>query len=223
MKKVSFFMLFVVLSLCLCACATTREIDPLDGFKVTTVAGVEVKDGSVTLTQSQYNAFVASPEDNCQYTIASGVTAKISVTENKLVFDLTTTGGNKGKYEITLTVVPDVDETDPLDGFKVTTVAGVEVKDNSVTLTQSQYNALVASPKDNCQYTIADGVTAKISVSETKLIFDLTTTGGNKGKYEITLTVVPDVDETDPLEGFKVTTVAGVEVKDNSVTLSQSQ
>ena len=73
-------MLFVVLSLCLCACATTREIDPLDGFKVTTVAGVEVKDGGVTLTQSQYNALVASSEDNCQYTIANGVTAEISVT-----------------------------------------------------------------------------------------------------------------------------------------------
>ena len=216
-------MLFVVLSLCLCACATTSEIDPLDGFKVTTVAGVEVKDGGVTLTQSQYNALVAAPEDNCQYTIASGVTAKISVTENKLVFDLTTTGGNTGKYEITLTVVPDVDETDPLEGFKVTTVAGVEVKDNSVTLTQSQYNALVAAPEDNCQYTIASGVTAKISVTENKLVFDLTTTGGNKGKYEITLTVVPDVDETDPLDGFKVTTVAGVEVKDDSVTLTQSQ
>ena len=174
-------MLFVVLSLCLCACATTREIDPLDGFKVTTVAGVEVNDGGVTLTQSQYNALVASPKDNCQYTIANGVTAEISVSENKLVFDLTTTGGNTGKYEITLTVVPDVDETDPLEGFKVTTVAGVEVKDNSVTLTQSQYNALVASPEENCQYTIASGVTAKISVSENKLVFDLTTTGGNTG------------------------------------------
>ena len=223
MKKISFFMLFVVLSLCLCSCGTPSEINPLDGFKVSTVAGVEVKDDSVTLTQSQYDALVASPEENCDYTLSSGVTAKITVDGNKLVFNLTTSDGTEGKYEITLTVVPDKDESDPLDGFAITAVAGVEVKNDSVTLTQSQYDALVASPEENCQYTLSSGVTAKITVTETKLVFDLKTPGGTEGKYEIALTVVPDKDESDPLDGFTITAVMGVEVKDDSVTLTQSQ
>ena len=223
MKKTSFFILFVVLSLCLCSCGTTIESDPLDGFKVTAVAGVEINDGSVTLTQSQYDALVASPDENCDYTISNGVTAKITIDGNKLVFNLTTTGGNEGKYEITLTVVPDKDESDPLDGFKVTAVAGVEINDGSVTLTQSKYDALVALPEENCDYTLTNGVTAKITVTETKLVFDLKTPGGNEGKYEITITVVPDKDESDPLDGFTITAVAGVEIKDDSVTLTQSQ
>jgi len=118
MKKFSFFILIVVLSLSLFACEATVESDPLDGFKVTSVAGVEVKDNAVTITRSQYDALVALPEENCEYTLASGVTAKIIVTETKLVFDLKTPGGNEGKYEITLTVVPDKDESDPLDGLR---------------------------------------------------------------------------------------------------------
>lgn len=65
MKKLSLFILLVVLSLCLCACEITEETDPLDSIKVTAVAGVEVKDNSVTLTQSQYNALKTSPAENC--------------------------------------------------------------------------------------------------------------------------------------------------------------
>lgn len=41
---------------------STSEINPLDSFIVTTVAGVEVKDDCVTLTQSQYDALLLSPE-----------------------------------------------------------------------------------------------------------------------------------------------------------------
>ena len=210
-------MLFVVLSLCLCSCGTPSESDPLDGFTITAVAGVEVKNDSVTLTQSQYDALVASPEENCQCTLTNGVTAKITVTATKLVFDLKTPGGNEGKYEITLTVVPDKDESDPLDGFTITAVAGVEVKNDSVTLTQSQYDALVASPEENCDYTLSSGVTAKITVTATKLVFDLKTPGGNEGKYEITLTVLSDLAEID------VKTVNNKQVVDGKVTFGESE
>ena len=110
MKKISFLMLFSVLSLCLCACETTNEssnslntttsesssfdkttsesstldvttseINPLDGFKVTTVAGVEVKNDCVTLTQAQYDALVLSPKENCEYTLSNEVEATLSV------------------------------------------------------------------------------------------------------------------------------------------------
>ena len=217
MKKISFFMLFVVLSLCLCACEAPGESDPLDGFAITAVAGIEVKDDCVTLTKVQYDALVASPEENCDYTLTNGVTAKITVTETKLVFDLKTPGGNEGKYEITLTVVPDKDESDPLDGFAITAVAGIEVKDDCVTLTKVQYDALVASPEENCDYTLTNGVTAKITVTETKLVFDLKTPGGNEGKYEITLTVLSD------LADIEVKTVRGKQVVDGKVTFGESE
>ena len=217
MKKISFLMLFVVLSLCLYSCGTPSEINPLDGFKITSVASVEVKDKSVTLAQSQYDALVASPEENCDYTLTNGVTAKITVDGNKLVFNLKTPGGNEGKYEITLTVLPDKDESDPLDGFKITSVASVEVKDNSVTLTQSQYDALVASPEENCDYTLTNGVTAKITVDGNKLVFNLKTPGGNEGKYEITLTVLSDLAEID------VKTVNNKQVVDGKVTFGESE
>ena len=82
MKKLSLFILLVVLSLCLCACEITEETDPLDSIKVTAVAGVEVKANSVTLTQSQYNALKSSPAENCDYTLYNGVTAQVSVNEN---------------------------------------------------------------------------------------------------------------------------------------------
>ena len=217
MKKISFFILFVVLSLCLCACEAPSESDPLDGFAITAVSGIEVKDDCVTLTKAQYDALVASPEENCEYTLTNGVTAKITVTETKLVFDLKTPGGNEGKYEITLTVVPDKDESDPLDGFTITAVSGIEVKDDCVTLTRSQYDALVASPEENCKYTLTNGVTAKITVTETKLVFDLKTPGGNEGKYEITLTVLSD------LADIEVKTVRGKQVVDGKVTFGESE
>ena len=217
MKKISFFILFVVLSLCLCACEAPSESDPLDGFAITAVSGIEVKDDCVTLTKAQYDALVASPEENCEYTLTNGVTAKITVTETKLVFDLKTPGGNEGKYEITLTVVPDKDESNPLDGFAITAVAGIEVKDDCVTLTKAQYDALVASPEENCEYTLTNGVTAKITVTETKLVFDLKTPGGNEGKYEITLTVLSD------LADIEVKTVRGKQVVDGKVTFGESE
>ena len=223
MKKISFFILFVVISVSLCACGEISAINPLDGFKVTSVSGVEVKDDSVTLTQSQYDALVASPEENCKYTLSDGVEAKISIDGNQLVFNLTASDGNTGKYTITITVVPDKEAINPLDGFKVTSVAGVEVKDDSVTLTQSQYDALVASPEANCKYTLSDGVEAKISIDGNQLVFNLTASDGNTGKYTITITVVPDKEAINPLDGFKLTSVSGVEVKDDSVTLTQSQ
>ena len=66
---------------------STSEINPLDNFIVTTVAGVEVKDDCVTLTQSQYDALRSSPEENCNYTLSNGVQAVISVEGNQLIFD----------------------------------------------------------------------------------------------------------------------------------------
>ena len=223
MKKTSFFILFVVLSVSLCACGEISAINPLDGFKVTSVSGVEVKDDSVTLTQSQYDALVSSTEENCKYTLSDGVEAKISIDGNQLVFNLTASDENTGKYTITITVVPDKEAINPLDGFKVTSVSGVEVKDDSVTLTQSQYDALVASPEANCKYTLSDGVEAKISIDGNQLVFNLTASDGNTGKYAITITVVPDKDESNPLDGFKITSVSGVEVKDDGVTLAKAQ
>ena len=100
MKKISFFILFVVLSVSLCACGEISAINPLDGFKLTSVSGVEVKDDSVTLTQSQYDALVSSPEANCKYTLSDGVEAKISIDGNQLIFNLTASDGNTGKYTI---------------------------------------------------------------------------------------------------------------------------
>ena len=217
MKKISFFILFVVLSVSLCACGEISAIDPLDGFKVTSVSGVEVKDDSVTLTQSQYDALVSSPEANCKYTASDGVEAKISIDGNQLVFNLTASDGNTGKYTITITVVPDKEAINPLDGFKPTSVAGVEVKDDSVTLTQSQYDALVSSPEANCKYTLSDGVEAKISIDGNQLVFNLTASDGNTGKHTITMTVLSNLADID------VKRVCNKQVTDGKVTFGESE
>ena len=217
MKKISFFILFVVLSVSLCACGEISAIDPLDGFKVTSVSGVEVKDDSVTLTQSQYDALVSSPEANCKYTASDGVEAKISIDGNQLVFNLTASDGNTGKYTITITVVPDKEAINPLDGFKPTSVAGVEVKDDSVTLTQSQYDALVSSPEANCKYTASDGVEAKISIDGNQLVFNLTASDGNTGKHTITMTVLSNLADID------VKRVCNKQVTDGKVTFGESE
>ena len=217
MKKISFFILFVVLSVSLCACGEISAVNPLDGFKVTSVSGVEVKDDSVTLTQSQYDALVSSIEENCKYTLSDGVEAKISIDGNQLVFNLTASDGNTGKYTITITVVPDKEAINPLDGFKVTSVAGVEVKGDSVTLTQSQYDALVSSTEENCKYTLSDGVEAKISIDGNKLVFDLTASDGNTGKYTITMTVLSNLADID------VKRVCNKQVTDGKVTFGESE
>ena len=217
MKKISFFILFVVLSVSLCACGEISAINPLDGFKVTSVAGVEVKDDSVTLTQSQYDALVSSTEENCKYTLSDGVEAKISIDGNQVVFNLTASDGNTGKYTITMTVVPDKEAINPLDGFKLTSVSGVEVKDDSVTLTQSQYDALVASPEANCKYTLSDGVEAKISIDGNQLVFNLTASDGNTGKYTITMTVLSNLADID------VKRVCNKQVTDGKVTFGESE
>ncbi len=211
MKKLSFFILLVVLSLCLCACEITEETDPLDSIKVIAVAGVEVKDNSVTLTQSQYNALKTSPAENCEYTLYNGVTAQVSVNENQLVFALSTSTGTEGNYIITLNVLS------VADIITVQTVAGVEVKDNSVTLTQSQYNALKSSPAESCDYTLYNGVTAQVSVNENQLIFALSTSTGTEGSYIITLNVLSD------LADIEVKTVRSKEVIDGEVTFTESE
>ncbi len=217
MKKISFFILFVVLSVSLCACGEISAINPLDGFKLTSVAGVEVKDDSVTLTQSQYDALVSSPEANCKYTLSDGVEAKISIDGNQLVFNLTASDGNTGKYTITITVVPDKEAINPLDGFKVASVSGVEVKDDSVTLTQSQYDALISSTEANCKYTLSDEVEAKISIDGNKLVFNLTASDGNTGKHTITMTVLSDLADID------VKRVCNKQVTDGKVTFGESE
>ena len=87
MKKASVFILLSVLLLCLCACETVSEENPLDGFQITAVAGVQVQDDCVTLTKAQYDELVLSPEENCDYTLFSGVQAQISINGKQLVFD----------------------------------------------------------------------------------------------------------------------------------------
>ena len=211
MKKLSLFILLVVLSLCLCACEITEETDPLDSIKVTAVAGVEVKDNSVTLTQAQYNALKSSPAESCEYTLYNGVTAQVSVNENQLIFALSTSTGTKGRYVITLNVLSTADI------ITVQTVAGVEVKDNSVTLTQAQYNALKTSPAESCEYTLYNGVTAQVSVNENQLIFALSTSTGTEGRYVITLNVLSD------LADIEVKTVRSKEVIDGEVTFTESE
>ena len=190
---------------------TLNVLSVADIITVQTVAGVEVKDNSVTLTQSQYNALKTSPAESCEYTLYNGVTAQVSVNENQLIFALSTSTGTEGNYIITLNVLSTADI------ITVQTVAGVEVKDNSVTLTQSQYNALKTSPAESCEYTLYNGVTAQVSVNENQLIFALSTSTGTEGNYIITLNVLSD------LADIEVKTVRSKEVIDGEVTFTESE
>ena len=189
MKKISFFILFVVLSVSLCACGEISAINPLDGFKVTSVAGVEVKDDSVTLTQSQYDALVASPEANCKYTLSDGVEAKISIDGNQLVFNLTASDGNTGKYTITMTVLSNLADID------VKRVCNKQVTDGKVTFGESEY-AEFLNLQDYaaaCEYVSSDGSTVQIA-------FD-------KQDHKLTFTVLSE-DETNANEVTVEITVA---------------
>ena len=217
MKKISFLMLFSVLSLCLCACettsessnslntttsesssfekptsesstldVTTSEINPLDGFKVTTVAGVEVKDDYVTLTQAQYDALVLSPKENCEYTISSEVEAVVSVNGNQLIFNLTSSSGNTAKYIITLNVLSNKADID------IKTVCNKKVIDGKVIFTESEYATFLnLQDYDSvCEYQSSDGSTVQINFDKQthSLIFNVLSqdeTKTNKAKVEI--------------------------------------
>lgn len=217
MKKISFLMLFSVLSLCLCACETTNEssnslntttsesssfdkttsesstldvttseINPLDGFKVTTVAGVEVKNDCVTLTQAQYDALILSPKENCEYTLSNEVEATLSVKENQLIFDLTSSSGNTAKYIITLNVLSNKADID------IKTVCNKKVIDGKVTFTESEYATFLnLQDYDSvCEYQSSDGSTVQINFDKQthSLIFNVLSqdeTKTNKAKVEV--------------------------------------
>lgn len=158
MKKISLFILLSVLSLCLFACEILDEIDPLDGFQVTAVAGVEIKDDCVTLTKSQYDALVLSPEENCDYTLSDGVTAQITVNENQLVFDLTAPDGSTDKYIITINVLSNLAEID------VSKVRNKQVINGEITLSESEYAEFLnlENYENECKYNSSEGSTVKI-------------------------------------------------------------
>ena len=217
MKKISFLMLFSVLSLCLCACETTNEssnslntttsesssfdkttsesstldvttseINPLDGFKVTTVAGVEVKNDCVTLTQAQYDALVLSPKENCEYTLSNEVEATLSVKENQLIFDLTSSSGTTAKYIITLNVLSNKADID------IKTVCNKKVIDGKVIFTESEYATFLnLQDYDSvCEYQSSDGSTVQINFDKQthSLIFNVLSqdeTKTNKAKVEV--------------------------------------
>lgn len=158
MKKISVFILLSVFMLCLFACEITVEDNPLDGLKVTTVAGVEVADDCVTLTTAQYNALVSSPEENCEYTLTDGVTAQITVNENQLVFDLTTPRGKTAKYTVTLNVLSD------LADISVVSVQNKQVVNGEVTLSESEYSEFLnlQDYEKECNYQASAGSTVKV-------------------------------------------------------------
>ena len=189
MKKISFLMLFSVLSLCLCACETTNEssnslnnttsesssfdkptsessslsvttseINPLDGFKVTTVAGVEVKNDCVTLTQAQYDDLILSPKEKCEYTLPNEVDVVVSVKENQLIFDLTSSSGNTAKYIITLNVLSN------LADININTIYNKKVVNGKVTFSETEYASFLnlEDYSSVCDYQASEGATVKI-------------------------------------------------------------
>lgn len=158
MKKISVLMLLSVLLLSLFACEIWDEIDPLDGFQITAVAGVEVKDDCVTLTKAQYDALVLSPEENCDYTLSDGVKAQISVNENQLVFDLTAPDGSTDKYIITINVLSNLAEID------VSEVRNKQVINGEITLSESEYAEFLSleNYENECKYQSSVGSTVEI-------------------------------------------------------------
>ena len=169
---------------------STSEINPLDGFTVTAVAGVEVKDSCVTLTQSQYDALRSSPEENCNYTLKNGVQAVISVEGNQLIFDLTSPSGTTARYVITLTVLSN--RTD----INIKTIYNKQVVDGKVTLSESEYASLLnLQDYDSvCDYQSSDGSTVQISFDKPthKLIFNVLSQDGtktNEVKVEVNVTL----------------------------------
>lgn len=169
---------------------STSEINPLDGFTVTAVAGVEVKDSCVTLTQSQYDALRSSPEENCNYTLKNGVQAVISVEGNQLIFDLTSPSGTTARYVITLTVLSN--RTD----INIKTIYNKQVVDGKVTLSESEYASLLnLQDYDSvCDYQSSDGSTVQISFDKPthKLLFNVLSQDGtktNEVKVEVNVTL----------------------------------
>lgn len=169
---------------------STSEINPLDGFTVTAVAGVEVKDSCVTLTQSQYDALLLSPEKNCEYKLSNGVQAVISVEGNQLIFDLTSPSGTTARYVITLTVLSN--RTD----INIKTIYNKQVVDGKVTLSESEYASLLnLQDYDSvCDYQSSDGSTVQISFDKPthKLIFNVLSQDGtktNEVKVEVNVTL----------------------------------
>lgn len=169
---------------------STSEINPLDGFTVTAVAGVEVKDSCVTLTQSQYDALLLSPEKNCEYKLSNGVQAVISVEGNQLIFDLTSPSGTTARYVITLTVLSN--RTD----INIKTIYNKQVVDGKVTLSESEYASLLnlEDYTSVCDYQSSDGSTVQISFDKPthKLIFNVLSQDGtktNEVKVEVNVTL----------------------------------
>lgn len=189
MKRKSFLMLFGVFSLCLCACKTNSESNT-ENKKTTEKSTVERLSSDYTSLDNISSSDFSTDNVTSESTVVSETTAPI--TES-------------------------ISEINPLDEFKVISVAGIEVKEDKVTLTQSQYDALLLSPKDNCEYTVAEGVDIEITVNRTELVFDLTSMTGNKEKYVISLNVLSN------LADIEVKTVFNKKVINDKVTLSESE
>ena len=234
MKKVSFLMVSVVFLLCLCACnkGTTTSSSTISSSNSTTSV-ISTPSSLSSSSSSSFNSTISSSSSfnstsssSSSNSSSSSTTSSNSsstssssntTTSSSSSSSSSSTSSSSSSSSSSTSSSSSIIEINPLDNFNITAVAGVEIKDNSVTLTKSQYDALVLSPETNCDYTLLNGVKADISVTENRLIFDLTSPTGNKDKYIITLIVLSN------LADININTIYNKKVVNGKVTFSETE
>lgn len=234
MKKVSFLMVSVVFLLCLCACnkGTTTSSSTISSSNSTTSvistpsslsSSSSSSFNSTISSSSSFNSTSSSSSSNSSSSSttssnsSSTSSSSSTTTSSSSSSSSSSTSSSSSSSSSSTSSSSSIIEINPLDNFNITAVAGVEIKDNSVTLTKSQYDALVLSPETNCDYTLLNGVKADISVTENRLIFDLTSPTGNKDKYIITLIVLSN------LADININTIYNKKVVNGKVTFSETE
>ncbi len=181
------------------------------GFSLTSVCGVAVDNGGVVLTTAQYESLQANASENCVYAIDDGASVSISESEKVLTFEVTAVDGTVERYTVNLTVLSNATD------LTVSEVGGIAVANGTVTMTKTQYNALLENLEENCVYTLAPKASVSISESEKILTFAVTAEDGTTANYTVILNVLSDEKE------ITVNSIAGRKVENGTLLVSHEE
>jgi len=228
MKK-NYFLITVILALSIfifAACGD-NSVDPPakssdTALTVTSVCGETVTDGSVTLSELQYNELNSEKNKAAKtvYSLADKATLSVSLSGYTLTFSVTAEDGTKEDYQVAVTVKPEVVLSSDTS-LNVTKVLDREVKQGSVTMKESEYDefASAESPISKITYTVADKATVAVTLEDKTIKFLVTAEDGTTKEYFVGIFTEPDYVPSDDAS-ISVSKVYGVDVVKNVATYS---
>ncbi|MFR1565329.1 MAG: GDSL-type esterase/lipase family protein [Christensenellales bacterium] len=141
------------------------------GLIVNSVLGKIASGGSVTLTTPEYNELSSAENlaEICDFTLAKGANAQITLNGRKLVFSVTAESGVTKDYAVNLEVLSDSVTFTPLS------IAGKAVNGGKIILSESEYTALTEENDiiSATEYVSDASVTAKLDGANGQILFEI--------------------------------------------------